>query len=61
MSIAKALALYDELTATENLVLFGKLYGLADAEKGCSTAPEKSAEHVPSEPVRSEQVLPTGK
>ena len=31
--LGHGISLYDELTATENLVLFGKLYGLADAEK----------------------------
>jgi heme ABC exporter ATP-binding subunit CcmA len=31
--LGHGISLYDELTATENLVLFGKLYGLADPEK----------------------------
>ena len=31
--LGHGISLYDELTATENLVLFGKLYGLDDAEK----------------------------
>ncbi len=31
--LGHGISLYDELTATENLVLFGKLYGLQDAEK----------------------------
>jgi heme ABC exporter ATP-binding subunit CcmA len=31
--LGHGVSLYEELTATENLVLFGKLYGLDDAEK----------------------------
>ncbi len=31
--LGHGISLYEELTATENLVLFGKLYGLDDAEK----------------------------
>jgi heme ABC exporter ATP-binding subunit CcmA len=31
--LGHGISLYDELTATENLVLFGKLYGLDDAAK----------------------------
>ena len=31
--LGHGISLYDELTATENLVLFGKLYGLSDAPK----------------------------
>jgi heme ABC exporter ATP-binding subunit CcmA len=31
--LGHGISLYDELTATENLVLFGKLYGLADTAK----------------------------
>jgi len=31
--LGHGISLYDELTATENLVLFGKLYGLTDAPK----------------------------
>jgi heme ABC exporter ATP-binding subunit CcmA len=31
--LGHGISLYDELTATENLVLFGKLYGLTDAAK----------------------------
>jgi len=31
--LGHGISLYDELTATENLVLFGKLYGLGDAAK----------------------------
>jgi heme exporter protein A len=31
--LGHGISLYDELTASENLVLFGKLYGLADASK----------------------------
>ncbi|HTB12004.1 MAG TPA: heme ABC exporter ATP-binding protein CcmA [Bryobacteraceae bacterium] len=31
--LGHGISLYDELTATENLVLFGKLYGLNDAPK----------------------------
>ncbi len=31
--LGHGISLYDELTATENLVLFGKLYGLEDAGK----------------------------
>jgi heme exporter protein A len=31
--LGHGISLYDELTATENLVLFGKLYGLRDAAK----------------------------
>jgi heme exporter protein A len=31
--LGHGISLYDELTATENLVLFGKLYGLSDASK----------------------------
>src|ERR1700727_2280633 len=34
--LGHGISLYDELTATENLVLFGKLYGLDDAAKSAN-------------------------